>query len=370
MTENENERAEGLSVEVNFAAIDKTLERLIPSSAERRSSGGTGMVIWGTRNNFPAYLDTVARTTATLKSIILGCVDYVAGDDVIVAAPPELSWLTATKAIEIIRNSAEDLAKIGGLVWLVTRAVGGGIADIEPLPIKYIRTDEDWNTFWYSEKWRSCSTPGSAVKYDRWNPANPDQEQGIVYVRWLGSDVYPEAIYYAALKACEIERQIDDYHLGDLLRGFVGSVLVNFNGSGAKTDAQKAEIERDFSRKFGGARNGGRMGFSWNPDVKNRTTIDQIHTTDFGDKYDRLAKRTRQQIFTAFRANSNLFGIPITETNGFNTEEFESAFRLFNRTTIRPMQRVILDAFASVLGGNYVEIRPFTLDGADNTQIA
>ena len=51
-----------------------------------------------------------------------------------------------------------------------------------------------------------------------------------------------------------------------------------------------------------------------------------------------------------------------TESNGFNSEEYDSSFALFNRTVIAPIQALIIDAFDKVLGmENSLTIVPFTL---------
>jgi hypothetical protein len=87
-----------------------------------------------------------------------------------------------------------------------------------------------------------------------------------------------------------------------------------------------------------------------------------MQVSDFGDKYQSLEKSARQRIFTAFKANPNLFGIP-TESLGFSSEEYESAFRLFNRTQIRPIQRKIADAYDKIYGQKGVlTIVPFSMD--------
>jgi len=87
---------------------------------------------------------------------------------------------------------------------------------------------------------------------------------------------------------------------------------------------------------------------------------------NFGERYEALSKHIRQQIFTAFRANPNLFGIP-TENLGFSQEEYQSAFKLYNRTMVRPIQRKICDAFDYIFGQpGMLTITPFSLeDGAD-----
>ena len=101
---------------------------------------------------------------------------------------------------------------------------------------------------------------------------------------------------------------------------------------------------------------------SWNPNKESATDIVEFKVEDFGEKYQSLAKHSRQQMFTAFKANPNLFGIP-TESLGFSAEEYESAFRLFNRTQIRPIQRKIADAYDKIYGQKGVlTIVPFSMD--------
>ena len=48
----------------------------------------------------------------------------------------------------------------------------------------------------------------------------------------------------------------------------------------------------------------------------------------------------------------------------FNIEEFEQAFKLYNRTAIRPVQRMIADAYDRIYGQpGVLNIVPFSLGG-------
>ena len=128
------------------------------------------------------------------------------------------------------------------------------------------------------------------------------------------------------------------------------------------------EIIDDLNEMYAGKDNAGRMMVSFSPDRQHSAVIQELKSDDFGAQYDALAKRSRQQIFTSFRANPNLFGIP-TESLGFSAEEYESAFRLFNRTHVRPIQRAITDAYEYIFGDQVLEIVPFTLDGAGEASV-
>ena len=108
--------------------------------------------------------------------------------------------------------------------------------------------------------------------------------------------------------------------------------------------------------------------FSWNPDRVNATSITEPKVENFGDRYKALSQHSRQQIFTAFQANPNLFGIP-TENNGFSNDEYAESFKLYNRTHIVPVQKMICDAYDFIYGQTDVlKITPFSLGEEDTTQ--
>ena len=88
---------------------------------------------------------------------------------------------------------------------------------------------------------------------------------------------------------------------------------------------------------------------------------------DFGEKYRARSTHARQQIFASFRAVPALFGI-MTESTGFNEQEFAQAFKLYNRTMVRPVQRLICDTYDKIYGINgSVNIRPFSIEGTEQT---
>ena len=61
-----------------------------------------------------------------------------------------------------------------------------------------------------------------------------------------------------------------------------------------------------------------------------------------------------------------MFGL-VSESTGFNTQEFEQSFRVYSRTQIRPVQRLIVEAYERIYGAaGIMTIKPFTLDGIDN----
>lgn len=359
--------------EVAFRAIDTYVESNIVSAKEVKTHGGD-RVVWGDGDKYPDYLFSLYREVASLGSIVNGLVDYIAGDAVELLSelfPDGKCNTTGELPVDIVRGAALDWGVVGGFALEVIRGRDGRPAEIYNIDIERLRTDEDNTVFYYNEGWAKGSRkmkvmPAYMPDLDWLKLTDEERDRhaaSIVYVKNNRKQTYPMPLYAQAVKACEIERCIDEYHLNSINNGFSASVMINFL-NGIPDDEVKAEIEKDLTEKFTGHQNAARMFIGFSPDRMHSVQVEQIKTDDFGARYDALFKRSRQQIFTSFRANPNLFGIP-TESLGFSSEEYAAAFDLFNRTQVRPAQQKICDAFDRICGAKGVlHITPFTLTGA------
>ena len=360
----------------SFAAIDSYLETNIVSPVEKVLAG-RDMVEWGTRNAYPDYLLDLYNNVPTLRSIINGNIDYVAGDDVtIMPLQEEFTNQEMNMRGDTIREQVKDIAKdfeiYGGFALQVIRNLAGEVAEVYYIDMRYLRTNKEGDVFYYSEKWGKSSRtdmvvyPAFLPKIE-WDKLSDEERNrhasSILFVKNVHTQVYPAPLYAASVKACEIERLIDEFHLSDINNHFVSSAIINFN-NGDPGQEIKSEIERGFNEKFCGASNGGRVAFSWNPNKESATDIVEFKMEDFGERYKALSQHSRTQIFTSFRAIPLLFGLTSEANTGFSTEEFEQSFKLYNRTQIQPVQRMICDAYDKIYGQRGVlTIRPFSLGG-------
>ena len=353
---------------IRFAALDPYEERNIISPCEK-SRSGVGFVEWGDGNKYPEFLNELYTSVPTLRSIINGNVDFICGDGATLTTTTALNR-TGETIEEQLRAVALDYEIFGGFALQIIRDKAGRVAEVYHIDMRFLRANKECDVFFYCEDWKKGGRK-DAIVYPAYMPNlewNSIGEEGrkthaasILYIKNVRSQTYPAPVYAASVKACEIERNIDDYHLNSINNGFAGSAIVNFC-NGVPEDSIKEEIERNFTEKFSGGQNAGRVMFSWNDGPDSRTTIDTPEVTDFGEKYEALSEHSRQQIFTAFRAAPALFGI--IDKTGFNEVEYESAFRLYNRTQIRPVQRLICDAYDKIYGvKNCLTIAPFSLEG-------
>ena len=366
---------------ISFAAIDPYIDTNIILPVEKFVSA-KDLMEWGTRNSYPDYLLDLYNNVPTLRAIINGNIDFIAGDDVSIQPltqhlPNGIMNNRGDHIREQIKDISKDYEIYGGFALQIIRNLIGEVAEVYYIDMRFLRTNKEGNVFYYCEDW-SKSVRKDVIVYPAFIPnlnwdalddeAKNRNASSILYVKNVHTQVYPSPLYAASIKACEIERLIDDFHLSDINNHFVSSAIINFN-NGIPDDDVKEQIEREFTEKFCGASNGGRTAFSWNPNKESATDIVEFEVKDFGERYKSLSDHSRQQIFTAFRANPNLFGIP-TEGNGFANEQYAESFKLYNRTQIKPVQRMIADTYDKIYGQPKVlTIVPFSMDGESEGKV-
>lgn len=365
----------------SFAAIDPYVDNKMILPVERFVSG-KDLVEWGNRNSYPDYLLDLYNNVPTLRSIINGNIDFITGDDVSIRPltdnlPNGQMNNRGDNIREQIKDIAKDFEIYGGFALQIIRNLIGMVAEVYYIDMRYLRTNKEGNVFYYCEDW-SKSGKKDVIVYPafmpnlNWDTLDDEQRNrnasSILYVKNVHTQVYPAPLYAASIKACEIERLIDDFHINSLQNQFVSSAIINFN-NGDPGDEMKKEIEDAINEKFAGAANGGRIMLSFNKNKESATDIVEFEVKDFGERYKALSEHSRQQIFTAFRANPNLFGIP-TEGNGFANEQYAESFKLYNRTQIQPVQRLIADTYDKIYGTKGVlTIVPFSMDGETEDNI-
>ena len=349
---------------IQLAAIDPYLETNIVTGEEVEMRGHD-FVGWGKDNDFPGYLRGLVDAVPSLGSIINGCTDYCVGDGATSKiALPRLNVGTA-KDVSLdtfLGGAFRSWWTYGCVPFDVTRTMDlAAVSEVTILDARWVRSDKENQKFWYSEKWADkYSRKTKVITVPKWM-ANGKADRSIYYLKNTTDQTYPQPVYGPALVACDIERRVGVYHLNAIANGFSASYAICFY-NGIPNDEQKAEIVKGLREKHTGEQNAGRIFVFFADDRMHGTELKKLDIDDWGTKYQELEKFSRAQIFTSFRANPNLFGLP-TENLGFNNEEYASAFALFNRTMIRPAQRVILGALDRILGvAGAVTIKPFTME--------
>lgn len=363
------ENANTIKENMFFAAINQKEEISIPSSKEEVVKGrDREFVQYGKDNRFPDYLWSLYEEVPTLAAVINGTADYATGEDVICKIngfEKEINKKGETIE-EVMRKCIIDKMIFGGYYLNIIQDKGGKVYEIYHIDYRYIRTDKKNEVFFYSEDWSQKSTGRVQSVIIPKFIQGMIQPTSILFVKGgANREVYTKPIYYPSLLACEIERKINKFHLNSINNGFSASYMINFN-NGQPTDEIREEIEKSINKKFAGAENAGRIMLTFNNDRDHSTTILPFDIKDFGEKYTKLASRSKEQISISFGCNLNIFG-STTESLGFSSEEYKSAFLLYNQTRIKPLQREFSIAIDKIFNqGDSIEVVPFNIDFDDS----
>ena len=366
---------------VSFAAIDQYVETNIVLPTEKVTN--RDFVEWGKGNNYPGYLLDLYNNVTTLRSIINGNIDFVTGDDVTILPLGDrfAEGIMNTRGdliTDIVRDLAKDYNLYGGFALQIIRDHNGDVAEIYYIDMRFIRSNKENDVFYYNEHWEKGGRKDVIIypKFLRnldWASLTDEERDrhasSILFVKNVHTQVYPAPMYAASVLSCEIEKAISQYHWNSLNNNFCPDIIINFN-NGDPGDEIKEEIVSDLEEKFSGYQNGKRFMVSFNKDRMSAVTIDAIKTDDFSERYKALEESCRRQIFSAFRAQPLLFGLNSDVSTGFSTDEFEQTFKLYNRTQVRPVQRLIADAFDRIYGSKGVlTIKPFSLESNTEQEV-
>lgn len=347
---------------VALSAINPFLTTNLVENTEKEVSG-KDFISWGNDNRYPNYLFSLYSDCATLQSIINGTADFVVGNDIKCNVSKFSKQINkkGDTIIDLISRISIDYLIFGGFAIQVIKDYNNQISELYWLDFSKLRCDKKNEVFFYSEDWNKSVGRVKTIKYPKFS-SNDKNATSIFYFKGNKTrSTYPTPIYNASIIACELEKKINKFHLNEISNNFLTSKIINFNNGQPDSYIQE-EIERNINEKFSGGENAGRILISFNQNKDSATTVQNLGTDNFADRYNALAKRMREQIFVAFRAVPAIFGL-MTESTGFNEQEFAESYKLYNRTMVQPIQRNIIDVLDKIFGvEGSVTIKPFDLN--------
>lgn len=326
------------------------------------SAKNTSYVKYGEDNNFPDYLWDLFKNSSQMSSIIQQMKDYIIGNGIESDFPMKVVNRKGDTFNLFIEKIVMSYLIYGGFAYQVIRNKLGEVKELYCLDFRYVRTNEDENTIYYSKEWnKGRRTP---IVYPRYTVGSKMPDSVFYYKGKLTTEVYPMPMYMAALTSLEISTQIPAYHLGNLNNGFNPSVLINFNNGGNLPDDVMNEIEEKVNEKFSGTENAGRILLSFNDDKEHSTEMVRLPSDGLVDQYNTLADKVEKDIYTAFRINRVLLGDSSNET-GFSKQPYIESFSLYQKSVIGPIQAEIEEAVNNVLGDGSLHFDKFTIDWSE-----
>lgn len=338
-------------------SITEMRTREIPVLSETKCIG-KNYINWGVDNKFPNYLWSMYLQSAILQSIINGTVDFVCGNGIVVDGLPEVINSEGETLEEVIDKLTLDYMIYGGFALNIIRSVEGSISELYWLNVGDCRLDEDETTVFYCDKWNKYGS--KPIEYPIFDQSKNQKSSVFYFKGHISRGIYPIPTYNGALAAIETSTEIGKFHLNNILNNMAPSAIISFN-NGIPTDEEKKQIEKKMKDKFSGADNAGKFMLVFNNDKEHSCEILRLSEDNMDQKFQTLTKSTREEIFTAFRAQPMLFGM-LPDNTAFNKNEFAEAFSLYNKCTVKPIQRDIEKVFKIIYGRPVISFNKFSLD--------
>lgn len=322
------------------------------------------IVSYGADNKLPILLNNVCKESTTLNSIVNGSVDYVLGDNIIcnVESMKDKVNRTGMTMRHFISNIALSYLKFGGYAFQVIYSKAGIPVELYPLDFTKCRTNENGTKIFYNKKGWGRYTTKSEV-YDRFDRKNINWQKPtqIFYYKGNTLSVYPLPPYYSALRDVLIEIECTKYSLNTVAKGFSAKYIMNIPSTSNITDEQKEAIEDAIKNKFCGSDTDVNF-MLYYTDGEEKLEVTKIESDETPERYIAIKDNAKENIFISMRATPNLFGLP-SKTTGFNSQEYSSAFKLFQKTVIQGIQNNIIESLDKVFAvDNSIEITPFKIN--------
>lgn len=324
-------------------------------------------VNWGVDNKFPEFINRLYNESATLRSVIDGTAEFVAGNGVSIEGAQR--WETEVNrngmdVSDLVLALSTDMLKYNMMSIQIVYNRMGVPVELFPLDSARVRLSADGSKVYYSTKaWGQYSQKGYKV-YDRWNPEKIDPENLTQVYVWKAPStrtVYPFPFWRGCFRDSLAEICASKYTLNSLANGLAVKSVINLpNTTGALTEDDKQKVMASIRDNFTGPDSSSSFLLYFVEEGEEPIKIDSIQVQDESDKFEKIQNSARSKIFTAFRATPNLFGLP-NESKGFSKEEFLEAFSLYNKTMCAPRQKQIERVLEKLMNAK-VTILPFNLD--------
>lgn len=326
-----------------FSVVEPRSET-IPQPTETKGIGGARYVRYGEDNNYPNYLLDCYEQCATLQSIINGTSDYIAGAGFVGDAEMIVNEKGETYAY-VVGKAVVDYLIYGAFSIGVRRNKNKEIRYLDYHDVRCIRLSEDGETAFYCKDWTKAAKNIVTIPVYKRNDVAADRYE-LYYKHPASRGVYGRPMWASCTKDVRTSIEISTFHLSSIINNFVPSAIVNFNNGQPDEETQK-DIEKRLNDKFSGATKAARLLVAWNDTKDHAVDIQRLSEDNFDQRYQALAKSTKENIFIAFRAHPQLFGAD-PERTGFNSVEYQQTFQLFKRTVVEPLQTQIEGAFATL----------------------
>ena len=318
-----------------------------------------GWVNYGEGNAFPQYLIELYNESPIHGALVNSISYMIAGRELTASTPQAVKEIQRLNLDSIIHPTSLDLKLQGGFYWEIIWSMDRStIAQINHLPFENCRLacsdeEDDVVGVWYSRDWtdmrKKKNTPHFIPMFDvNTNEAEPKQVL-FVHSLMVGSEYYPKPDYVGAINEIEKMRQLSEYQVNLILNGFFPSLIASFN-NGIPSLEEQHMIKNQLQMSIQGSENAGKVLTFFNEERDRGVEFTPFPVSDMDKQFTTLVDQSMEAILVSHRVTSPLlFGVRAGGGLGSNTDEMQTAMRIFQRQVIEPFQRLITSAVEEVL---------------------
>ena len=322
-------------------------------------------VQYGTDNNYFQYLIDRYLYSNTNHAIITGVTNMIYGKGISATdsnrKPDQYAQMMSIVKGDCLKKVALE-RKLLGMASMQVIYNKGKVTKVEHFPMNTLRAEKcndkgEIEAWYYHHDWSKYRNGDVLKRIPAFNFGNGNEVEIYVIKPYVsGYHYYTPIDYSGALPYAKLEEEIADYLINDVMNGFSGTKVINFNNN-IPPEEKRQEIANDVKRKLTGAK-GDKVIVSFNASQENKTTVDDIPLNDAPAHYEYLSTECFEKLIVGHRVTSPML-LGIRDTGGGlsnNANEIETATRLFDNIVIRPYQIEIIDALDAILAVNDIAL--------------
>jgi len=270
---------------------------------------------------------------------------------------------TALKALftpDVLRGISQGLKLLGDVyIQCIYNKQHTRIEKVDFLTANYVRPEkcnEEGNIegYYYCYNWEDVKTY-KPKRIAAFGTSKDEVELLRIMPYSVGFKYFSPVDYQGCLPYAVLEEEISTYLINEVKNGFSGTKVINFNNGQVGDDKQREQLKRRVMSKLTGS-TGEKVIVSFNSNVENKTTIDDIPLNDAPQHYEYLSKEAEQKILIGHNVTSPMLVGVVTDNQGFssNAEEIDIAAKYFYNTAVKPYQDMIIEAIEQILTFNGV----------------
>jgi hypothetical protein len=322
-------------------------------------------VEYGEDNNYFQYLIDRFLYSNTNHAIITGVANMIYGKGLDATdsnrKPNEYAQMMSIVKKDCLRKVSLE-RKLLGMAAMQVIYLNGKVKSVEHFPMHTLRAEKcndkgEIEAWYYHPDWAKYKKGDVLKRIPAFKFGNGKEVELYVIKPYVsGYHYYTPIDYSGALPYAMLEQEVSDYLINDVMNGFSGTKVINFNNN-IPPEEKRQEVASEVKRKLTGSK-GDKVLVSFNASADNKTTVDDIPLNDAPEHYQYLSTECFEKLIVGHRVTSPML-LGIRDTGGGlgnNADEIETATRLFDNIVIRPYQLEIIEAIDEILSVNGIAL--------------